>query len=379
MAGKGTVLAAALALSACASLETTPPVSGAAAVDAARLDQQRAAIDERLALTRRVHDLAWPLFSANADLCGEKAGPTLGLVLADARGLSNAISGLRRRDAEFAGYDDKPRVIAAPAGSPAAKAGLTPGDVVVSVGEDADPDEASLKEVGRGLDDAMKRHKDGQAETIAIAVERDGVRREFRIAPEKTCRYPIRLGSTPVINASTNGSSITIHAGIARALSDKELQFVIAHELGHSIMRHPGKATRASVFSGRLFVGIGAGLVGTVGDIGLSLIGRAPEVPLATRGAALAVSPFGTDFEREADYWGVYLVARAGGDVEGLESAFDVLATLRPTSTWAQVVHPPTPDRRVAVRLAAEEVREKRARGAELLPEGYEPPEADAR
>lgn len=371
------LLGLAAILCACASLETSPPTPEASAIETERRLQVQAAIDERLELTRRVQRLAWPLLTKSTDLCGGDVKPTLGLRFADAAALADAIKGLREQDVRFAGYDDRVRVIAAPKNAPAGAAGVVAGDELLSVNGEPLPDRQRLKAIAKAFDVALETDDAADAPPVRLGLRRGDQLLDIEISPEPACRTDLALGSTPTINASAGFRTITVHAGLARAVDDRQLQFVIAHELGHRLMRHPQKGTRASLLSGRAALGFVGGVVGGVADVGLSLIGRRPEIPLGVRGAALAVYPFGEGFEREADYWAVYLIARAGGDLTEVEDVYATFATLSPTSSWARIIHPPTPERAVAVREAVAEVRAKAAAGAPLLPEGYARPAGD--
>lgn len=288
--------------------------------------------------------------------------------------LAASIKGLREQDVRFVGYDDRVLVVAAPPDAPAGAAGVEAGDVLLSVNGATLPERDRLKAVAEAFEDALAADGDADAPPVTLGLRRGEQRLEITVTPKPACRTDLALGSTPTINASASFRGITVHAGLARAVDDRLLQFVIAHELGHRLMRHPQKGTRASLLSGRAALGFVGGVAGGVADLGLALIGRRPEIPLGVRGAALAVYPFGEGFEREADYWAVYLIARAGGDLTGVEEVYKTFATLSPSSSWARIIHPPSPERAVAVRDAVAEARAKQKAGAPLLPEGYRQP-----
>jgi len=366
---KCAALALACISAACASLETQPPRPSAEAVEARRADLQKQAIDEYAAAYARVLGLAWPLVAENADLCGERTRRSLGLVLADAKAAARSVDGLRPQDAERVGFDDRLRILAVGDGTPAARAGLAPGDLVLGVGEPETA--ASLKTVARALSKALE---DEATQAVVLHVDSGDGARAVEIAPDEVCAFDLSLSSAGRINASATSSKITIYSGLARAADDEALQFVIAHELAHALLRHASKGTRASLLSGRAVLGLAAGIAGGGADVLLAIVGRSPEVPLSARGAALAALPFIRDFEREADYAGVYLLARAGLSYSQGAEIFETFSQVQPTSTWALVTHPTTPERVEAARAAIAEIDARIAAGEPLYPTGYAPP-----
>jgi hypothetical protein len=75
--------------------------------------------------------------------------------------------------------------------------------------------------------------------------------------------------------------------------------------------------------------------------------------------------------ENEADYVGLYMMARAGYDVDQAQVFLRRLVAAYPNAEpagWANT-HPSDAERAVAVRLAAEEIKCKQALGALLVPE----------
>ena len=246
------------------------------------------------------------------------------------------------------------------------------GDRVSAVnGEDADP-KRPLRSVSKALSEAVAGE---EIEPIALTVMRGEETLEIAVTPEQACAPGFAIGSTPTINATAGFTQITVHAGLARLADDAELQFVIAHELGHVLEKHVRKGMRASLLSGRAVLGVAAGIGGSVVDIALGLIGQQPEIPLGTRGAALVATPFSVDFEREADYVGAYLVARTGAPSDDLDTIFSDFARVKPISTWARLTHPSGPERIAAMKATAAEIAAKRAAGEPLLPEGFSLPQ----
>jgi predicted Zn-dependent protease len=161
--------------------------------------------------------------------------------------------------------------------------------------------------------------------------------------------------------------------GLMRAEPEpRRIQFVIAHELAHAMLRHPQKSIRNSLVSGGAILGTVAAMGGWAVDSVASVSGNKPPVSYQRRGAAMATYPYGRDFEREADYVGLYLMARAGIETDGTEELFTTFSRESPAGTWLSLSHPSTPERWLAARATQLEIKAKQSAGADLLPTGWQ-------
>jgi Zn-dependent protease with chaperone function len=362
-----------LNLCACAGLQTKPPEITLESARQTQIILQRDAIDTQIARTKSVLDLSWPLLKANKDLCGAKIQRSFGWRLLDADIAVPFIQGLRAQDIKAAGFTDEARVVLVIAGSPAEKAGLQTGDRLVSIDVHKLEPTIGVKKIGVLLIKILKQHKSGFV--IPIEIRRTDQRHTINMAPETICRFPVVLSRAGAVNASTNGKTITLNQGLLRSEPDmRKIQFVIAHELAHAILRHPQKSIRNSVISGGVILGAVAGTAGWIADQGANIIGKKPTVPYHVHGAALAVYPWGKDFEREADYVGLYLLARSDVDLTGVEDLFATFARESPTGTWLGLTHPESANRKLAALATISEIKAKKLAGKPLLPEGWPKP-----
>jgi beta-barrel assembly-enhancing protease len=182
----------------------------------------------------------------------------------------------------------------------------------------------------------------------------------------------VRLAASSKINAFATGGGITLFTGLMRAMpDDAQVQMVVAHELAHTILKHPRKGVINSAISGGWLLGTVAASGGWLVDNVRDLIGQSGPVSYQSLGLQLAGWPYGRAFEREADYVALYLMARSGGDIGKVETLFDIFSRAGPSSTWIGISHPITPERIIAVRAARAEIDAKRTKGLALLPEGW--------
>jgi predicted Zn-dependent protease len=143
------------------------------------------------------------------------------------------------------------------------------------------------------------------------------------------------------------------------AKRDDELAFILSHETAHNIMHHIDAERRNALIGaviGALADGIAAyNRVNTHGDMTQAGFGT----------AQLSWSPA---FEAEADYVGLYILARSGYDYHFVPEFWRRLAAREPGSIYAGGDHPSDPERYVAMEKTIREIDAKRAKHLPLLP-----------
>jgi predicted Zn-dependent protease len=335
----------------CAATVTRLPDLDTVAIAQEQQRQQQQVLDSHAQMLQRLQSVAWPVLKANADLCGKAVRPSIGLTLSDARSMSRQVRGLRPQDVRKDGVF----IASVAAGSPAAQAGLQAGDSLQGT---------NIAAIGKALNAEMKKQK------VATITKQNGQR--IALTPDKICAYPVRLAASSKINAFATGGGITLFTGLMRAMpDDAQVQMVVAHELAHTILKHPRKGVINSAISGGWLLGTVAASGGWLVDNVRDLIGQSGPVSYQSLGLQLAGWPYGRAFEREADYVALYLMARSGGDIGKVETLFDIFSRAGPSSTWIGISHPITPERIIAVRAARAEIDAKRTKGLALLPEGW--------
>lgn len=358
-------------LNACATPRADLPNLSSELVAEKRAEVQRLAVADALDREERVLRLAWPILTENAELCRDTA-PRLGWRIGDADTIRGLADGLKKRQIEALGYDERPRVLSVAPGSPAAAAGIEPGDQILSVGSDEEAKD--LRGLGEQLDKALD--DDREDRPIAVRYRRDGQVLGAEVEAQDACAVRVVSSGSGAINASASFATMRVYAGLIRALpEDNDLAFVIAHELAHIAGRHPRKVIRNGIVSGAFVWGPPALILADVTD---RLISRPAEAlgseapPASTAVTRLAAASVGSvSFEEEADYVGLYMHMRAGGSPEGLENVFELFARVSPRTSWLKVTHPTVPERLLRLEATEAEIDAKLEAGDPLQPEGW--------
>jgi len=156
--------------------------------------------------------------------------------------------------------------------------------------------------------------------------------KRLRSTSVTACDYKPRLISSTAINAYADGRNITFTTAMMEfTQSENELAMIIGHELAHNTMGHIRKVIGNYIFS-------------------------------------LGATRYTRPFESEADYVGLYYLARAGYSTEGVEDFWQRLAKVSPKSINRAKTHPTFPDRYLRIKAARKEILAKQEAGVPLYP-----------
>ncbi len=274
--------------------------------------------ERHVADLRRLHAIGSRVLAANAPLCGGRVTADIGLAVHDLRPWAARWEQSLEPGSETV-------VLLQPDG-PAAAAGLRPDDVVLEI-----------------------------ADSGRVRALRGGAEVEIAATPRPRCDFGIELSDEGEPTAHADGRSVTMSRAMLAFADDSEVALVFGHELAHNALGHLDKR-RENAETGTV-----------IGRI-MSVIAGADVTERFTRRGRIA---FTRAFEREADYVGLYMAARAGFDVSGTAALWRRMAHLSPATISEAGTHPTTADRYLAIEAAIAEIAAKRARGRELLPDTW--------
>ena len=174
----------------------------------------------------------------------------------------------------------------------------------------------------------------------------------------RPCRFVVGLYPSPAsaraMAAAYGWRQVTITAGMVRlAETEDELAAVVGHEFGRHLAAH----IDLQQVRGRVAGMAASTLLGAVMPFG-GFVGMLLDQGVSQLGANAARLAYAKSEEREADYLGAYLVARAGYDLERAGGVWVRLA--RPEARGSAALsasHQPEAERLAAWRRATEEIR----------------------
>ena len=291
----------------------------------------------------KLNNIAWPILSSSLDFCKKNIADTIGIEVIS---LNEIDKNYRNAASEKIGLTNEPQILYVVESSPADIAGVKKKDKIIEI---------SSPEYSWEGEDIIKntRKRIFGENKVSVKVERDNEIQIFEIKPVKICNHRIILRQDNSLNAFADGKNIYITQGMLRFINeDKELQMVIAHELAHNIEGHIEKKTNNY-------------LLGTIVDLAAAGAG------VNTRGTfgSLGAQMYSQDFEREADYVGMYILANSGIEREGVANFWRRMSVENPRSISYASTHPSSSERWVNIEAVNKEIDKKILKSEPLLPE----------
>lgn len=213
---------------------------------------------------------------------------------------------------------------------PAGKAGMAIGDAIVRI--NGDPVNVPRPDA---VSNQIQRLTRAKIQPLTLGLRRQMLEREINLWSVPSCRMNVKLLTSPVVNALSDGSNIVVTTGLLEFVrSPDQLAWVIAHEVGHHVLGHADNA--------RLQIMLNRFLGSTVG-----------ETPHAIQRI---------DSERQADLFAADLVTRAGFDLREGRKFLDWVRVLQapPDENNLNQSHPPTQERIEALDKMIRTLEEKK-------------------
>jgi predicted Zn-dependent protease len=192
--------------------------------------------------------------------------------------------------------------------------------------------------------------------SFPVEVSREGKPMTLLVTGQPECDFPVTLNNSDALNAYADGHKVVITRGMLRfAKNDDELALVISHEIAHDAMGHIQKKE-------------GNRLIGTFVDVLIAAVAHVNTQGAFGRAGSQA---FSQEFESEADYVGLYIMARAGMPIDDAPNFWRRMAAAHPGSIRDSFssTHPSSPERMLALEKTVQEIHNKEEAGSPLLPD----------
>jgi predicted Zn-dependent protease len=162
------------------------------------------------------------------------------------------------------------------------------------------------------------------------------------------------------LNAYADGEAIFITPMMMRFAKDNDhLGVILSHEYAHNIMGHV-TAKKRNAMAG---FALGALVDIVAGTQGISTQGMGSQL-----GMGAGIRAFSPEFEREADYVGLYVAALAGYDIAKAPELWRAMTSIDPKGAFLTGSHPSNPERYVLLEQTKQEIVNKVRSGKPLVP-----------
>jgi len=242
--------------------------------------------------------------------------------------------------------------------SPADKAGLALGDIILEV------EGYTFPEGRNALKKISKHFKNIEEKKIKkIKIDRNGEILTFDINQTKICNYPIIFTQDKIVNAYADGKSIIMTQGMVDyARDDNEIAMVIAHELAHNDRGHLDAMKKNTLIMGS--IGFVLDLM-TIYYSGGTAGGDAQNTEMWSK---IGRNAYSVEFEKDADYGGVYYAYRAGYDISQVKNFWERIGSENPKQIAISSTHPATSERYLQIDKTVKEINKKKNDGLALVP-----------
>lgn len=196
--------------------------------------------------------------------------------------------------------------------------------------------------------------------------------RELRVNDPKGCAYEIIITEgkkdaqgvmqpDTSLNAYADGTAVYFSpAMINFASRDQDLAFILSHEFAHNIMRHvDGKMQNAMLGT----------LLGVAADLAAASQGFDSQGQFGKLGMGVGANAYSPEFENEADYIGLYLLARSGYEYHTAPEFWRRMSVENPQAIYTRSTHPSNSERFVNMNKTIAEIDYKKANNLPLVPE----------
>jgi len=320
-------------------------------VQSEEVRQQQLVVESQIKQQARLDDVALPLLRSAVPLCGSAVTIRAGFRFTSRSYFSDDYV----RAAQAMGLTDTAVISSVTSGSAAERAGLRVDDRFLSVGgARINTDENTITAVS-------KRLPAGGRALLPIVVRRDSIVRTVNVPADTVCAYNVVVLQSNELNAFADGKNVYVTSRMVQfAADDDELATVVSHEIAHNAMHHMDAVKTNAA--------IGA-ILGAIVDIAMAKQGINTGGSYTNDFAKLGSMVYSQDFEREADYVGLYILAGADRPISKAPNLWRRFAIESPNSIKFASSHPTTAERFVRLDQWRAEIERKVALGGPFGPE----------
>lgn len=179
-------------------------------------------------------------------------------------------------------------------------------------------------------------------------------------AVKQGCFFEFELAEEGGVNAYADGKKIVVMPGMMQfAKTDEELAVVLGHEYAHNVMGHIASSKKNSLL-GQLAGSLLDGLAATQGINTQGGLGKL--------GSYAGVMRFSKEFEKEADYIGLYITALAGYDIKNAPNLWRRMSLENEKAVYTATTHPTNPERYLILEKVVAEITNKKRNATALMP-----------
>jgi beta-barrel assembly-enhancing protease len=321
------------------------------AIETEQEKQRELVLTEHTQQQARLDNISFPVLATGTSLCPRDLGLRLGLSTAT---LNDYDSEYRSAAARVLGVSDTLTILSVTSAGPAARVGLQARDKILGVGNKSiDAGSASPKRFAELISEY------GSSRAVPLRVHRGGQQQTVVVHREQVCDYGAVVYNSDEMNAYADGRAIYFTSTMMRFVNDDELTVVVSHEIAHNAMGHIKAKKKNSLFGA---------ILGALGDVALASRGVNTGGYYASQGAKAGAMTFSQDFEREADYVGIYALALAGSATASAPNFWRRMAVADPKQIGFASSHPTSAERFVRLEQVISEVERKLASHQPLQP-----------
>ncbi|MGV3741599.1 MAG: M48 family metalloprotease [Burkholderiaceae bacterium] len=287
-----------------------------------------------------------PILVKNTELCKGNARNLLGFTAKNKYSYSVELASAAEN---LLGLDERLQVMGVLPDSGAAKAGVRAGDKLLAIEGSAIPVGLNAERQAAAILLPLMNNRSA----VKLSVVRAGTEIPLTVPLTKACAFGVELGNADHVNAYNDGRRVMITRGMMKFVqSDTELAYVLARELAHNSLRHANRQN----------------IAGTVNAIIENLVRIQPD--LSAMAGSAGIKPMPQELDAEADRLALYMLARAGYDIDGTVRFWQRLAAQYPPSVLNDytAIHPGTAYRIAAIEKTVTEIKARQAAKRPLFP-----------